>query len=82
MIKVNDFVVLIEKIKDLEKNSVGFVKKVKSNKAIVFFIGKQKEIDIEFSNIKFIDVKKTGRPKGMAKEFPTNKSKELWLYHF
>ncbi|MDD4602527.1 MAG: endonuclease VII domain-containing protein [Bacteroidales bacterium] len=71
MIKVNDFVVLIEKIKDLEKNSVGFVKKVKSNKAIVFFIGKQKEIDIEFSNIKFIDVKKTGRPKGMAKEFPT-----------
>ena len=46
MIKVNDFVVLTEKIKDIEKNSVGFVKKVKSNKATVFFIGKQKEIDI------------------------------------
>lgn len=71
MIKVNDFVVLIKKIKDIEKNSVGFVKKVKPVKATVFFIGKQKEIDIDFSNIKFIDVTKTGRPKGTAKEFPT-----------
>jgi len=71
MIKVNDFVVLTEKIKNIEKNSVGFVKKVKSTKATVFFIGKQKEIDIELSNVKLIDVTKTGRPKGTAKEFPT-----------
>lgn len=71
MITVNDFVVLTKKINDLEKNSVGFVKKVKSNKATVFFIGKQKEIDIEFSIVKFIDVTKTGRPKGTPKEFPT-----------
>lgn len=71
MIKANDFVVLTEKIKNIEKNSVGFVKKVKSTKATVFFIGKQKEIDIELSNVKLIDVTKTGRPKGTAKEFPT-----------
>ncbi|HNW89421.1 MAG TPA: endonuclease VII domain-containing protein [Bacteroidales bacterium] len=71
MIKANDFVVLTEKIKNIEKNSVGFVKKVKPTKATVFFIGKQKEIDIELSNVKLIDVTKTGRPKGTAKEFPT-----------
>jgi RNase P subunit RPR2 len=71
MIKVNDFVVLTVKIKDLEKNSVGFVKKVTPNKATVFFIGKQKEILVELSKIKFLDVTKTGRPKGTANEFST-----------
>jgi hypothetical protein len=71
MIKVNDFVVLIAKVEDLEKNAVGFVKKVTPPKATVFFIGKLKEIDIELSEIKFLDTAKTGRPKGMVKEFPT-----------
>jgi hypothetical protein len=71
MIKVNDYVILNEKVKDLEKNSVGFVKKVTATKAKVFFIGKLKEIDIDLSKIKFIDTAKTGRPKGTVKEFPT-----------
>jgi hypothetical protein len=71
MIKVNDFVVLTDKGKDLERNSVGFVKKIAATKAKVFFIGKQKEIDIDISKIKFLDVTKTGRPKGTSKEFPT-----------
>jgi hypothetical protein len=38
MIIVNNFVILTEKVKDLEKNSVGFVKKVTATKAKVFFI--------------------------------------------
>jgi hypothetical protein len=71
MIKVHDYVILTEKVKNLEKNSVGFVKKVTATKAKVFFIGKLKEIDIELSKIKFIDTAKTGRPKGTTKEFPT-----------
>jgi hypothetical protein len=71
MIKINDYVILTEKIKSLEKNSVGFVKKVTATKAKVFFIGKLKKIDIELSKIKFLDTTKTGRPKGMPKEFPT-----------
>ncbi|MDR2910876.1 MAG: endonuclease VII domain-containing protein [Bacteroidales bacterium] len=71
MIKVNDFVVLIEKVNDLEKNSVGFVKKITENKANVFFIGKLKGIDIDLRKIKFLDVTKTGRPKGTTKEFST-----------
>ena len=37
MIKVNDFVVLTEKVRDLEKNSVGFVEKITSSKVKVFF---------------------------------------------
>lgn len=71
MIKVNDFVVLTEKIKNLEKNSVGFVKKVTAAKANVFFIEKIKEVDIDLAKLEFIDIAKTGRPKGTTKEFPT-----------
>ncbi|MDR2684610.1 MAG: endonuclease VII domain-containing protein [Prevotellaceae bacterium] len=60
MIKVNDFVVLTAKVEDLDKNSVGFVEKVTSIKAKVFFIGKNKESYIDLSKIKFLDVTKTG----------------------
>jgi len=71
MIKVNDFVILTEKAKDLDKNSVGFVEKVTASKAKVFFIGKNIEIDIDLSKIKFLETSKTGRPKGTSREFPT-----------
>jgi len=60
MINVNDFVVLTEKIEDLDKNSVGFVKNITSSTAKVFFIGKNKEDDIDLSKIKFLDVTQTG----------------------
>lgn len=46
MIKENDFIVLTEKIKDLEINSVGFVEKVTTSNAKNFFIGKNKEIEV------------------------------------
>ena len=61
-INVNDFVVLTEKVKDLDKNSVGFVKKITSSKANVFFIGKNKEIDVDLSKVESIDVTQTGKP--------------------
>jgi RNase P subunit RPR2 len=62
MIKVNDFVILTEKYKDLDKNSVGFVEKITASKAMIFFIGKNIEINIDLSKIKFLDVTKTGKP--------------------
>lgn len=62
MIKVNDFVVLTEKTNGLEVNSVGFVEEIKRTKAKVFFIGKLKEVDIDISKVKFLDVTKTGKP--------------------
>lgn len=62
MIKIDDFVVLTEKLNELNVNSVGFVEDVKSTKAKVFFIGKLKEIELEISKLKFLDVTKTGKP--------------------
>ena len=60
MINVNDFVVLTEKVKDLDKNSVGLVEKVNASTAKVFFIGKNKEVNIDLSKIKFLDITQTG----------------------
>ncbi len=62
MIKDGDFVVLLEKIKDLDKNSVGFVIKKTSNKAKILFIGKKEKIEVNLSKIKYLDISKTGKP--------------------
>ena len=62
MIKVNDFVVLIEKVEDLDKNSVGFVEKVTNSKAKIFFIGKNIAVDIDLSKVEFLDTSQTGKP--------------------
>lgn len=62
MLKVNDFVVLTEKYKGLDKNSVGFIEKISKSKAKVFFIGKNIEIEIALLKLKFLDIKKTGKP--------------------
>lgn len=62
MITKGDFMVLTEKILDLDKNSVGFVERITSSKAKVFFIGKNKEVEVDLSKIKFLDVTKTGKP--------------------
>ena len=59
MIKVNDFVVLLKKTSGIEINSVGFVEDVKGKRAKVFFIGKLKEVVIDISLIKILDVTKT-----------------------
>jgi RNase P subunit RPR2 len=62
MIKVNDFVILLKKTSSIEINSVGFVEDIKGKKAKVFFIGKLKEVVLDASLIKFLDVTKTGKP--------------------
>lgn len=71
MVQKYDFVILTEKVNGLEQNSVGFVKEVTKTTVTVFFIGKLKEIKVSLQKIKKIDVSKTGRPKGTAKEFLT-----------
>lgn len=62
MIQVNDFVVLTKKTSGLDVNSVGFVEELKRTKAKVFFIGQLKEVEVDLSKIKFLDVTKTGKP--------------------
>lgn len=61
MIKVDDFVIITEKVKDIDANSVGIVVKLTSVKAKVFFIGKNNEMLVDLSKIKFIDLTKTGK---------------------
>ncbi|MDD2199314.1 MAG: endonuclease VII domain-containing protein [Bacteroidales bacterium] len=62
MIKVNDFVVLSKNTSGIEINSVGFVVDIKVKRAKIFFIGKLKEVVVDVSLIKYIDVTKTGKP--------------------
>lgn len=62
MIKVNDFVILLENKSGLEINSVGFVKDIKGKRAKIFFIGKLQEVDIDVCEVEFLDVTQTGKP--------------------
>ncbi len=63
MIEVNDFITLTTTVNIFEKNSVGLVKsKLSNTKFSVFFIGKQITYEVDITNIKYLDVKKTGKP--------------------
>ncbi len=56
-----DFVITTSKLADIAKNSVGLVKDTSVNKLTVYFIGMAKILDVEKSNVKFIDLEKTGK---------------------
>ena len=62
MIKVNDFVIISEKYKNVEPNSVGFVENISSTKAKVFFIGMNQEITLNLNKLMYLDVNQTGKP--------------------
>lgn len=70
MLQINDFVINKEEVADIVKNSVGFVKMINGNRATIFFIGKFREVNVETEILEFIDVTKTGRPKGTSHEYP------------
>ncbi len=61
-LKAKDFVICVEDIDDIEKNSVGLIAEIDFIKATVFFIGKKKTIGTDISKISFLDVNKTGKP--------------------
>jgi hypothetical protein len=61
-IKKDDFVVYKIQNEKLPLNSVGIVKDLKSNNAIVFFVSIQKEIEVAIDTIEFLDVTQTGKP--------------------
>ncbi len=63
IIQVNDFVVNKTKIDEVEMCSVGVVKNIDKKTAIVLFIGKNIEINVDLSNLIPIDIYKTGKPK-------------------
>jgi len=70
MLQINDYVINKEQIADIIKNSIGFVKTINGNRATIFFIGKLREVDVETNILEYIDVTKTGRPKGTSHEYP------------
>ena len=61
-IQTNDYVIAKKKIDNIEKNSVGLVAEVLSDKITIFFIGKKKTIKTIRENISFLDITKTGKP--------------------
>lgn len=60
--KVNDYVCLKETINNITANSIGIVKEVSTNTLKVFFIGKNKQIVLQKTKVKLIDVLRTGKP--------------------
>lgn len=56
-----DFVTTTSKVADIAKNSVGLVKDTSVNKLTIYFVGMAKILDVEKSNVKFIDLEKTGK---------------------
>lgn len=62
--KINpeDFVIYKKENHKLPYNSVGLVKKIENQTALVFFISIQNNKEVAISDIEFIDVTKTGKP--------------------
>lgn len=61
-LKVNDYVILLKNKEDIVKNSVGIIKSINTTSIKVFFIGKKKDILLKSTDIKFLDITKTGKP--------------------
>jgi len=59
---INDFVIALEDIENIEKQSVGLVVEVTEEHVTIFFIGKKVLIKTEEDKILFLAVKKTGKP--------------------
>lgn len=61
-LKVNDYVVAINKINDIEERSVGLVQNISGKEITVFFIGVKKIVNTDDRHVIYLDVKKTGKP--------------------
>jgi len=61
-LQANDFVTAVREIEGIEKQSVGIVKEIKGEQISVFFIGKKQILTTNIKNIKYLDLKLTGKP--------------------
>jgi hypothetical protein len=59
--KVDDFVVSVNPLDGVVKNSVGVVKKIAAPHITVLFIGTQKEMSTDIGNVQVLDIEKTGK---------------------
>lgn len=58
---IDNFVIATKDIDNIVKNSVGIIKAINGNFAMVLFIGKNELKRIEIENLKIIDIYKTGK---------------------
>ena len=61
-IEVDCYVIAKKMINNVEKHSVGLVKKISKKKATVFFVGVNKTVNTDNNNLAYLDIKKTGKP--------------------
>lgn len=61
-IKAGDYVVAIDNIYQIKKNSVGLVRDVDGANVKVFFVGANQLITINHKKLVYLDIKKTGKP--------------------
>ena len=60
--KAGLYVISIENIGDIKKNSVGLVNAVNGSLATVFFVGCNKINEVSIQLLNIIDIRKTGKP--------------------
>lgn len=58
---VDNFVINIKSLEDIEKNSIGLINAINGNFAMVYFVGKNTTLRVNFSDLKEIDIEKTGK---------------------
>ena len=61
-IKAGHYVIALDEIENIKKNSVGLVREVKGKTATVFFVGSNKIIDVTNQLLGILYLKKTGKP--------------------
>lgn len=62
-IEIGCFVVIKENINGIEKNAVGIVRQITLMKVDVFFIGSNISTQVDKSQLVYLDIKKTGKPR-------------------
>ena len=60
--KVGEYVTASVNINNIPQNAVGLIRNIKNSTASVFFVGVGKLINVEFDKIRYLDIKKTGKP--------------------
>ena len=61
MIKIDSIVINIKPIRNVINNSVGIIKAINSECAMVLFVGKNKILRVKFAELETIDTNQTGK---------------------
>lgn len=68
VIKNGDYVVAEKDINDVERRSVGMVKEISDQTALVFFIGIGRDVKVDTNDVSYIDIWNIGEKKSIKKK--------------